>query len=357
MKHTASYRQWTDPALPMSPDFHRMSYALYRSDDDFGRVVATRTPDRAVLAEGDYIQDRLELSAEAVAYMTDCERIRPPLLVLTKTGLGILSNRYSLTAGMGLYLHIHTRPDSAARILRGGRAEYGNGADFELCEEIRNADAGLLPRDENAYPALLEALESVIAGAGPLFETDRDGGITLSALRDGIRKLAAFAGVELAFTLRKPPNGILPDPHARMRCYSPLMTEGFLLCLLTEMRALSATRGGTCRFELSHTQDREGLALSLRYPKDPSAAMEDDTRRSAWHNHLALVGEQGGLDLWSPPDFLLSRAEGGLPGRMILLEQVRNPSLLNSSDLKARLRLLYGEGERSRPEGEEIPFP
>ena len=85
MKHTASYRQWTDPTLPMSPDFHRMSYALYRSDDDFGRIVATRNPDRAVLAEGDYIQDRLELSDEAVAYMTDCERIRPPLLVLTKT--------------------------------------------------------------------------------------------------------------------------------------------------------------------------------------------------------------------------------------------------------------------------------
>ena len=150
MKHTVSYRQWTDPTLPMSPDFHRMSYALYRTDGDFGRVIATRNPDRTVLAEGDYIQDRLELSGEVLAYMTDCGRVRSPLLVLTKMGIGILSNRYSLEAGMGLFLHIHTRPDSAARILCAGEGRYGNRAEFALCEEIRNAGTRLLPRDEIA---------------------------------------------------------------------------------------------------------------------------------------------------------------------------------------------------------------
>jgi hypothetical protein len=341
----------------MSPDYHRMSYALYRVDGDFGRVVATRNPDRAVLAEGDYIQDRLELSSEAMAYMTDCGRVRPPLLVLTKTGIGILSNRYSLATGRGLYLHIHTRPDSAARILRSGALGYGNGTDFELCEEIRNAGVRLLPRDENAYPALLEALEAVLAGASPLLKTDRDGSITLAALRDGIRKLAAFAGVELTFTLRKPIDGSLRDPHARVRCYRPIMTEGLLLCLLTETRALSATRGGVCRFELTDIRDRDGLALSLRYPVEPSAVVSDEALRSAWHSHMTHVGEQGGLDLWFPPAFMPSRADGGLPERMILLEQVMDPSVLESSDLKARLRLLYANPERTLPAGGESPFP
>lgn len=357
MKHTVSYDQWTDPTLPMSPDFHRMSYALYRTDGDFGRVIATRNPDGAVLTEGDYIQDRLELSGESLAYMTDCERIRPPLLALTKTGIGILSNRYSLAAGMGLYLHIHTRPDSASRILRSGAAGYGNGADFELCEEIRNAGEKLLSRDESAYPALLDALEAVLAGASPLFRTDRDGGITLVELRDGIRKLAAFAGVGLTFTLRKPTHGGFPDPLARVRCHSPLMTEGFLLCLLTEMRALSPTRGGVCRFELSDSPDRDGMALSLRYPVEPSAVPSDEALRSAWHSHLTRVGEQGGMDLWFLPELWQSRADGGLRERMILLEQVRNPSVLESSDIKARLRLLCGDGERHLPDGGEIPFP
>lgn len=357
MKHTVSYRLWTDPTLPMSPDFHRMSYALYRTDGDFGRVIATRNPDRTVLAEGDYIQDRLELSGEVLAYMTDCGRVRSPLLVLTKMGIGILSNRYSLEAGMGLFLHIHTRPDSAARILCAGEGRYGNRAEFALCEEIRNAGTRLLPRDEIAYSALLEALEAVLAGARPLFTVDGDGGITLAALRDGIRKLAAFAGMNLTFTLRKPADGILPDLRARVYCYRPVMTEGLLLCLLTEMRVLSATRGGVCRFELTDMRDRMGMALSLRYPIAPSASVSDEAFRSAWHSHMTRVSEEGGMDLWFPPAFMASRADGGLPEQTILLEQVLNPSVLESSDLKARLGLLYGCREKNLPMGEEIPFP
>ncbi len=341
----------------MSPHFHRMSYALYRFDGDFGRVIATRNPDRTMLAEGDYIQDRLQLSHEAIAYMTACDRNRPPLLILTKTGIGILSNRYSLEAGVGLLLHIHTRPDSAARILRAGGGRFGNRAEFELCEEIRNAGTRLLPRDESAYSALQEALEAVLSGARPLFTVHRDGGITITALRDGIRRLADFAGVNLTFTLRKPADGILPDPHARVHCYRPVMTEGLLLCLLTEMRALSATRGGVCRFELTDTRDRMGMALSLRYPTTPSDAVSDEAFRSAWHSHMTRISEEGGMDLWFPPAFMASRTDGGLPEQVILLEQVLNPSVPASSDLKARLRLLYGGREKNLPTGEEIPFP
>ncbi len=356
MKRTASYDQWTDPALPMSADYHRMSYALYRFDGDFGRVIATRNPDGGLLAEGDYIQDRLELSDEAMAYMTDCDRNRPPLFVLTKAGLGILSNRYGLTAGMGLYLHVHTRPDSGARILNSGAFGYGNGADFGVSEKIRSMGAELLPRDTNAYSALLEAWQGVLWGAKPLLKTESDGSITLTELRTAIRKLAAFVGVELSFTLPKPPDGTLPHPHTRVKCYRPLMTEGLLLCLLTEMRTRSATRGGVCRFELPEKQGRDGMTLTLRCPVDPSMDTSAEQLRQIWHSHMTRVGEQGGMDVWFPPQWLPPRADGDLPEWAVTLDQLLDPSVLESSDLKARLRLAYGEGKHQPPTGDEILF-
>lgn len=356
MKHTASYDQWTDPLLPMSSAYHRMSYALYRFDSDFGRVVATRNPQRSLLAEGDYIQDRLELSDEAIAYMTDRYYARAPLFVLTKAGIGLLSNRYGLTAGMGLYLHIHTRPDSAARLINSGALGYGNGVDFEVSRQIEAYGAVPLPKDESAYPALLDAWQAVRASAEPLFKTDGEGGISLDSLRRGLQRLSAFVGVELAFTLRKPSVGRIPDPMTRVKCYRPLLAEGLLLYLLTEMRSNSATRGGVCRFELPEERGRDGMALTLHYPVDPAVGSSDDWHRRVWHSHVARIGELGGLAVWFPHEPLLPRADGGFPEWAVTLDQLLDPSVLASSDLKAPIRLDYGEEERRLPAGDEVPF-
>lgn len=357
VKHTASYEQWTDPDLPMSEGYHRMSYALYRFDGDVGRVVATRNPDQDSLAEGDYIQDRLELSDEALMYMTDRSYVQPPMFVLTKTGIGILSNRYGLAAGMGLYLHIHTRPDAAARLLNSGALGQGDAAGFRLSRRIRNMGAETAPRDVDAYPALWEAWHMVSSASEPLCKTDGEGNLYLTDLRKGLAKLAAFVGVELTFTLKKPSRGGVPNPRTQVKCYRPLLMEGLLFCLLTELRTYSATRGGVCRFELPEERGRDGLALTLRCPVEPSVDPFAEWSRQLWHSHMTSLGELGGVDVWFPTEPVPSRLDGGLPEWGVMLDQIFDPSPAAASELKARIRLAYGKEERLLPTDDEIPFP
>ena len=353
MRPSLSSLLWTAPNLVMSPDFWRMSYALFRTDGDVGRVVATRNPDRKLLAEGDYLQDRLGLSDEAVAYMTGVE-VNPPLFVMTQAGLGLISNRYHLTAGLGLYLHIHTYPEAAARLINGGALGDGNGTAFRVSERVRAIKGAASVKDETAYVALSEAWGAVQRTRSPLFKTDENHGLYLSDLRDGIQKLAAFVGCDLRFTIRRnQSSGLLL--HSRVRCYRPLMLEGILITLLSEIREHSATRGGVCRLEVPEGQGREGLVLSLRYPIYPEEDVSDERILAVTHSHLTYVGELGGLDVYFPVEPLSPRAEDDFPERLVMLDWVRDPAILSTSDLKARHKLLDEEACRAIPDsGDEI---
>ncbi len=357
MKQTTAARLWTDPALPMSSDFCRVSYALYRTGGDVGRIVATRNPDRKLLGVGGFIHDSLDLSDEAVTYMTETSRSRAPMFVMTKAGIGMLSNRYHLSAGLGLYLHIHTHPEAAARLINKGALGYGGQVDFLVSQRVRSAGSEVTAGDESAYPALLEAWQAVRDTPYSWFETDARDSLSLFQLQSGIRRLAAFAGCDLTFTIRKSDRDDAYTPQARVNCYRPLLLEGLLLCLLSEMRAYSATRGGVCRLETPVGQGRNGLALMLRYPVATKENAADDPFLDALHSHLSYVGELGGLDVWFSPELIPPRTQGGLPERAVMLDWMLDPTVLSTSDLKAHLRLMYGETSRVLPMDGEIPLP
>ena len=102
MRPSIARRMWTQPDLPMAFSFRRMSFALFRTNGDVGRIMAVRTPDREMLGMGQRIQDQLALCPDALAYMTRPYGGEAPLFVLTRTGIGVLSSRYRLAAGLGL---------------------------------------------------------------------------------------------------------------------------------------------------------------------------------------------------------------------------------------------------------------
>ena len=360
MRSSGVKRLWTHPELPMPENFCRMSYALFRSDGDVGRVVAIRTPDDRFLRVGDYVQDSLNLCEDAMAYVTCRHEEAPPLFVRTDAGIGILVGRYQLSAGLGLYLHIHSRPTASARLINHGA--LGCEGDFTVSREIRNIEGKLTARDSYSYPALLEAWRGVTGSPQAVFSTSADSGISLSDLRSGIAKLASFVGGGLTFTVRRDPTGGAVSPYARVKCYRPLLLEAILLCLLSEMRERSATGGGVCRLG-TPSEGGGGLSLTLRYPLRRREKAETEEVYGEVHSYLAGLGETWGLDLYAPTRLLPPREVGGLPEVAVTLDWLLDPSALSSSDIKARLSIVRREGDPAAPDREagndfveEVPF-
>ncbi|MBR6781896.1 MAG: hypothetical protein IKM33_01695 [Clostridia bacterium] len=321
-----------------------MSYVLFRVDGDVGRVVAARLPDDRFLRVGDYVQDRLAFCGDALSYVTRRHDDAPPLFIRTDAGVGILSGRYHLSAGLGLYLHIHTRPSAAARLIHGGA--LGCDGDFAVSRELREQIGRPTARDGQTYPALLEAWRAVAAAPREVFSADSDGGISLGGLRSGIAKLASFVGCEVAFTVRKEQGARPVSPYARVKCYRPLLLEGILLCLLSEMRERSATGTVVCRLE-PPSENREGVSLTLRYPLRTRERPGTAEVYEGVHRCLAVIGESGGLDLYASTRLLPPRDPQGLPEAAVTLDWLLDPSVLSSSDIKARLSLARVDGHRS----------
>ena len=357
MRPSIARRMWTQPDLPMAPEFHRMSYALFRTDGDVGRVVAARTPHREMLSVGHRIQDSLAFCSDALAHMTNNYGDTTPLFILTRAGIGILSSRYHLGAGMGLYLHIHTQPASAARLINSGALGTPRDAAFSASEEIRALGDKVTSRDEGSYPALLEAWEAVRRGTNGVFGPDSGEGLPLRRLRDGIASLAEFAGCGLSFTLPKEAASREELRLARVPCYRPAVLESLLLCLLSEVRDRSATRCGTCCLD-PYPHGGEGLALTLRYPLYPREAPETAALYDSIHSCLTGVGETWGLDLYPSPRPLRPREPNGLPEVMVSLDWLLDPSALSTSDIKSRPVLARAEeGREETPRfGDEIPW-
>ena len=358
MRSRGVKRLWTHPELPMPEAYGRMSYVLFRGDGDVGRVVAARTPDDRYVKVGGYVQDALGFCGDALAYVTRCHEDAPPLFILTDNGIGILSGRYRLSAGLGLYLHIHTRPAAAARLINSGA--LGQDSRFAVSREIRDLGGKLTARDSRSYPALLEAFRTVEGAPRQVFATAADQTITLHELRRGMADLAAFAGCKLTFTTRRDPAAPSVSPYARVKCYRPLLLEGLLLCLLSELRERSVTGGGVCRLE-PRPNGAEGLALTLRYPVDPTGSPRLAETYGAVHEYLEEVAQTWGLDLFAPARRIPARDPDGLPEATVSLDWLLDPSALSTSDIKARLALTREDGREAssaetRNEGEEIPF-
>ena len=357
MRPSIARRMWTQPDLPMASSFRRMSFALFRTDGDVGRIMAVRTPDREMLGIGRRIQDQLALCPDALAYMTRPYGGEAPLFVLTRTGIGVLSSRYRLAAGLGLYLHIHTKPDAAARLINRGVLGVPDGMAFSVTEEIRQMGDTVTARDESSYSALLEAWEAVRLGKDGVFTVDGAGSLPLYRLREGIAKLADFVGCGLTFTLSKEAYGHGDPRGASVKCYRPAAFEAVLLCLLAEVRERSATRRGVCRLDPC-PHGREGLALTLRYPLYPDETSDGADFARGVHDYLTAVGETWGLDLYAPARLTPSREVNGLSDVTVTLDWLLDPAALATSDIKARLALARDRSDReAEPIGvEEIPW-
>lgn len=354
MRSKGVKRLWTHPELPMPDAYGRMSYVLFRADGDVGRVVAARVPDDGYVRVGDYVQDALGFCGEALAYVTRCHEDAPPLFILTDNGIGLLSGRYRLSAGLCLYLHIHTRPAAAARLINSGA--LGGDGRFTVSEEIRRLGGKLTARDSRSYPALLEAFRAVEGAPRRVFATAADRTISLWELRQGIADLAAFAGCELTFTARRDPDAPSVSPYTRVKCYRPLLPEGLLLCLLSELRERSPTGAGVCRLE-SRSNGGDGLALTIRYPVDPGELPRRAEEYDGIHDYLARVSEVWGLDLFAPVRPSPARGPEGLPEVAVSLAWLLDPSALSTSDIKSRLPLARETGrEAPSAETEEVPF-
>jgi len=357
MRPSISKRMWTQPDLPMAAPFCRMSFALFRTGGDVGRIIAARTPDREMLGIGQRIQDQLALCPDALAYMTRPYGGEAPLFVLARTGIGVLSSRYRLAAGLGLYLHIHTKPDAAARLINRGVLGTPDGTAFSVTEEIRQMGDTVTARDEPSYSPLLEAWEAVRLGKDGVFTVDGAGSLPLYRLREGIAKLADFVGCGLTFTLPKETRGQGDPRGASVRCYRPAAFEAVLLCLLAEVRERSATHCGVCRLD-PYPHGREGLALTLRYPLYPHETPDGADFARGVHDYLTAVGETWGLDLYAPVRLTPSHEAEGLSDVTVALDWLLDPAVLATSDIKARLALARDRSDReAEPIGvEEIPW-
>lgn len=359
MRPSGVKRLWTHPELPMPPEYGRMSYVLFRADGDVGRVVAARTPDDRFLKVGDYIQDRLGFCSDAMAYLTRRHDHTLPLFIRTDSGIGLLSGRYHLPAGLGLYLHIHTRPTAAARLIHSGA--LGDDTAFAVSRELRELGGRPTSRDSRSYPPLLEAWRVVSGAPSALFPVSPDGDLTLLDLRDGIAKLASFAGCGMSFTTRRESGTAPPSPYTHVKCYRPLLLEGLLLCLLSEMAERSATGRGVCRLE-APAGGGEGLSLTLRYPLRLREFPETKELYDTIHGYLSGIGEIWGLDLYVPLSLRPPRTSEGLPEVVFTLDWLMDPAVLSTSDIKARLALVRSEAdtraerEASAASVEETPF-
>ena len=354
MRPNGVKRLWTHPEIPMPEAYGRMSYALFRVDGDVGRVVASRAPDDRYLRVGDYVQDGLSFCDDAVAHLVGCHGEAPPLFVLTDAGIGLLSGKYRLSAGLGMYLHIHTRPSAAARLINSGA--LGRDGAFTVSREIRERGSALTARDGRSYSALLEAWQTVVSAPARVFDTAPDDSLSLAELRRGVADIAAFVGCGVTFTTAVRRGVPAASPYAVMKCYRPLLLEGLLLCLLSEMRERSATGGGVCRLE-PRPNGGEGLALTLRYPVRPQETLRTAETYDAIHGYLADVGETWGLDLYAPPRRLPARDPYGPPEAAVTLDWLLDPAVLSTTDVKARLTVAREAEREGDPDSvEEAPF-
>ncbi len=350
MKQTRANELLSNPAMTAECAYHHLSYAVFRTDHDFGRVLVARFPTRSLLHPGCLLQEALELSDEAVAYLLRSPYIEPPLFVLSCAGLGLLSKRYDAVAGLGLYLHIHCRPEAGARLLCAG-ALGRCGTAFKLSSRVRAMGGAVCAEDAVSFAALLDAWQEICIGHSGLLITDDRDRIRLSDFATAILRMADFVGCDLLLS-GFPVTAVDRDCNDRLfpsfnydsggttlPCYRPLLTEALLLYILTEARTYATTRRLHCTWQAA--EDGAPAALSFCYPLDMAElpARERACMAKA-RAHIRASAELSGLDIAFLPvphaAYVPGRAESYPGEQTVVMEWLTDPSILPSSDLKSR---------------------
>ena len=343
MKHTTAIELLTNPTLPLDEGFRHMSYAIFRTDEDFGRVIAARFPAESLLSVGDVLQSSLRLSDEAMAYLLRTGDQEPPLFCLTDVGLGLLCKRYDAAVGLGLYLHIHCRPEAGARLLCAGALGLPGGSAFDVTGRIKEFSQKPTTDDARSFPPLLEAWRAVQRDRGALSDSramreDDISLVTLDGMESALLHMADFAGCRISCTLSD------GDRDREVAVYRPTVLDGLLLYILTEVRAHAVSHEATV--EILAVEDPRGrwgdrLCLAFTYQIDTlHMTGEARTRLAESRRYVSEMADESGLDLHFPP--LLppelrtpdrKRGDGVVP-QTVSVEWLRDPTLLPSSDLK-----------------------
>ena len=334
MRYSRAFQLWTNPEWEMPEIFHHLSYILFRTDSEEAQIVAVRCPDPAGITAGASLIDVLQLDAEAQVYLFGGNGNRPPLVVMTAVGLGVLDMRYDGHAGLGVYWHIHGRPDGLARLVNSGVLGDPNGGTYRISRAVAAVNGEILRRDAPSYHALADGWGALDRPAGQWATCDGNGRLYGTELCDFVSKLAEFAGCGWLQIQR--------DEHAgRIKCRRPVLLEALLLCLLTEVSTYASVSEAVCRVGTLGHVDEEGLALELAYPLEKADKYCD--RLEAIHRHLGWVCELGGLELHAEvvPLRRGERQAGKLPQMRITLEWLHDPVVLSTSDLKAKIRFFY----------------
>lgn len=334
MRHERGYRMWITPDGDESVQFYHVSYVIFRTDCEDTAVIAARCPDLARFAEGRSVIDALLLDEEAQAYLFDGENNPPPLVVMTDVGLGILDKRYDGYAGVGVYWHIHGRPNSLARMINNGILGAPEEGKYRISSAVAAIKGEIGPKDLPSYRALWDALGFLDKVTHEWPVCDGQGCFYRQILWTRVRDMAEFVGCDLT-------EDVSETISCRIKCRRPMLLEVLLLCLLAEVKAYSATGGAVCRLSTLGDVDGEGLSFELSFPVEKYekvlACMESA------HRHLGWVCELGGLELHAKA-VRLKRGEkqtGKPPQIRMTLEWLHDPVVLSTSDLKAKIRFFY----------------
>lgn len=327
----------------MAQKYRHISYALFRTDNDEWMIVGARCPDMLRLAVGRSLPEAIGLDKEARLFLREESGLSKWLFVMTDMGVGILDKRYDRQAGLGLFCHIHGRPDSIARLLNHGVLGDVESGEYEISQAVRMVSGEVTPQDMASYDALLDAMQAFVAyPVGTYFPVNENGELYGTDLRDRMLKMAEFVGCGLQF----PEQGI----PRRVKCYRPLLLEALLLYWLTEARMASATREAVCQIFTLEGEETGSLSMVFRYPVEKSMLKSNLYRRlEAMHRHVSWVCELGGLILQTEQNTPTRREKQQgkyLPEFCMIVEWQYDPTVLSTTDLKAKIRLLYEEEKK-----------
>ena len=343
MKYSNATELWTNPVGGMAQEYRHISYALFRTDSDEWMIVGARCPDMLRLAVGSSLPEAIGLDEEARRFLREESGLPKRLFVMTDMGVGILDKRYDRQAGLGLFCHIHGRPDSIARILNHGVLGDVESEEYEISQAIRAVSGEVTPQDMASYEAWMDAMQALMAyPVGTYIPVNENGELYGTDLRDRMLKMAEFVGCGLRF----PEQGI---PRS-VKCYRPLLLEALLLYWLTEARMASATREATCQISTLEGEETRSFSMVFRYPIEKSLPKSDLYRRlEEIHRHVSWVCELGGLILQTEQNTPTRREKQQgkhLPEFCVIAEWQYDPTVLSTTDLKAKIRLLYEEEKK-----------
>ena len=343
MKYSNETELWTNPMGGMAQEYRHISYALFRTDSDDWTIVGARCPDMLRLAVGKSLPEAIGLDEEARRFLREESGLPKRLMVMTDMGVGILDKRYDRQAGLGLFCHIHGRPDSIARLLNHGVLGDVETGKYEISRAVRVVSGEVVPQDMASYDAWLDAMQALTAyPVGTYIPVNENCELYGTDLRDRILKMAEFVGCDLRFSEQGMPY--------RIKCYRPLLLEVLLLYWLTEARMASATREVTCQISTPEGEETGSLSMVFRYPIEKSLPKSDLYRRlEEIHRHVSWICELGGLILQTeqnPPTRREKQQGKSLPEFCVIAEWLYDPAVLSTTDLKAKIRLRYEEEKK-----------